>query len=318
MNRLHYLLLCLVGYTTASAQQLSLFTQYRENAEIFNPAALSANYFGFEHNVSFGATYRAQWTQFTGNPTTQTLQGSYFYKNPGSFNVLAGGHLINDQTGPTGFTGLYGRLGGVISPDPYYGGISFGLNVGIVQYRVDGSDIRLREEGDVLGGVDVNQWYPDAGVGVFAYRRLESSRSGRDLIYGGISVPQVIGLDLTFTDATGEFFTKRVQHFYGMLGLYKFLRDEDTFIEPSIWFKYVPGAPINADFNLRYQMPGNFWIGTGISTASNFHFEAGFILGEIGYDNLLRVGYGFDYSFTDFGPSAGVTHEINVSYSLDY
>ncbi len=308
----------LIGLTiNLFSQQLSLFTQYRENITILNPAAVGGQYLTNEENLTFGATHRAQWQGIDGAPTTSTLRGDYLFDGGGSVSLLTGAYLINDQTGPTGFTGLYGRVGGLISGDPSYGGISLGLNFGMVQYRVDASQIRLREEGDVIGVEDQTTLYPDVGVGVFAYTLLDGGIFDDDYLYGGISVPQVFGLDLTFTGQDGEFFTQRVQHMYAMVGLYKFLRDE-SFVEPSLWVKYAPNAPVNLDFNLRYQMAANFWIGLGAATSQTMHLEAGFILGDnLGLNNSLRIGYGYDYSFTDFGPYTGGAHELNLSFSLE-
>jgi hypothetical protein len=93
--------------------------------------------------------------------------------------------------------------------------------------------------------------------------------------------------------------------------------DNNSFIEPSVWVKYVPNAPVNVDVNLRYQLPGSLWVGTGGSTAGMLHLEAGVLLGEnLGLNNSIRIGYAYDYSFRTFGPFVGGGHEINVSYSL--
>lgn len=320
MNRLPAFLVCLfiIGITSnISSQQLSLFTQYRENQTILNPAAPGSNFLGYGQNLSFGATYRLQWQGIENSPTTAVLRGEYLYESGGSFNLLSGGYLINDQTGPTGFTGLYGRIGGVLSDDPEYGGISAGITVGAVQYRVNTSDIRLRDENDILAADDQRKIYPDVGLGIFAYKQFDGGFLSGDYVYGGISVPQVIGLDLTFKDDNGEFYTKRVQHYYAMIGLYKFFGD-DGFIEPSIWVKYAPNAPVNIDFNLRYQLAQNFWVGLGGATAKTMHVEMGLLLGEnLGFDNTLKIGYGFDYSFSTFGPYTGGSHEVNITYSLD-
>ncbi|MCP3932249.1 MAG: type IX secretion system membrane protein PorP/SprF [Bacteroidetes bacterium] len=316
MNRLLVLCIFLFAGSYLYGQQLSLFTQYREHTSIINPAAINGDYFAFEQNLSFGASYRAQWVGLANPPTTQTVRGEYFMNEGNSVNLLLGGHIINDQTGPTGFTGIYGRIGGVLSEDPEYAGLSVGMNIGLVQYRVKVEEIRLREQNDILGSDDQMQLFPDVGLGVYGYRMLESGFFNGDYLYGGVSIPQVMGLDLTFQNEDGEFYTKRIQHFYGMLGLYKFLRD-DSFLEPSIWVKYAPNTPVSLDFNLRYQMVDNFWVGTGISLSKTFHVEAGFILGEnLGLDNTIKLGYGFDYSFSSFGPAAGSTHELNLSVSL--
>ncbi len=320
MNRLPIVLVVCLLYGAVPnllAQQLSLFTQYRENQTIINPAAVGNNFLAFEQNLSFGASHRVQWQGIDASPKTSIIRGEYLYPTGGAVSLLSGGHLINDQTGPTGFTGLYGRFGGLLSDDPYYRGISVGLSFGAVQYRVNSSEIRLRQDGDVLDGQDFNQIYPDVGVGLFAYTLLDGGIFDEDYIYGGISVPQALGLDLSFQNEKGEFVTTRTQHYYAMIGLYKFFKD-DGFIEPSAWVKYVPNVPVNVDVNLRYQMAQNFWLGLGGSTAKSMHIEGGFLLGEnLGFNNTLKIGYGYDYSFSAFGPYTGGSHEINVSYSLD-
>ena len=318
MDRLPLLVVCLLLASTQTfSQQLSLFTQYRENQTIINPAAVGNDFFSFNQNLSFGLSHRTQWQGIAGAPKTSVLRGEYLYPTGGAVSLLTGGYLINDQTGPTGFTGLYGRVGGLLSDDPYYGGISVGLSFGAVQYRVDGSEIRLRQSGDVLSGQDVNQINPDVGVGVFAYTLLDGGFFNDDYLYGGLSIPQAIGLDLTFKDKNGEFSTKRVQHYYAMLGLYKFFRG-GGFLEPSVWVKYAANAPLNIDFNLRYQMAQNFWLGLGGATSKTIHLETGILVGDnLGFDNTFKIGYGFDYSFNSFGPYTGGSHEINISYSID-
>ena len=314
------LLLFIIFSTITSAitaQQLSLFTQYREQAGIINPAALHSNYLLSEgdNNLHVGLSYRSQWTELTTTPRTQVLNGSYFFDDSGAgVSFLAGGYLINDQTGPTGFTGGYLRLGGVVSDNPDYSGFAIGITAGAVQYRVDASEIDLRDANDILGTQDQSQIFPDIGVGIYYYRQLESGFLRDDYIYGGVSVPQVIGLELTFRGDEGEFFTQRLQHFYAQAGMIKYRnRDQTAFLEPSVWVKYVQGAPINVDFNLRYQVAEPFWIGTGLSTGGNLHLETGFRLGQ---EDIFNIGYGFDYSFSSFGPFVGGTHELNLAVSL--
>ena len=166
---------------------------------------------------------------------------------------------------------------------------------------------------------DQGQIFPDVGLGVFYYKLLDGGGFlDESHFYAGVSVPQVIGLDLEFENDEGKFYTKRVQHFYGNIGLYKYF--DEGYIQPSVWVKYAPNAPLNVDFNLRYQLAGNFWLGAGGSTAGAAHIEAGMVIGEnLGFDNNLKIGYGFDYSFSSFGPFAGGTHELNLSYTLgDY
>ncbi len=322
MNRLPILPCLLVLYgmlfaDCAFAQQLSLFTQYRETATLINPAAVSNDFFAYQQNFSLGASYRKQWADLPASPTTQILRGDLLFETGGSVHVLTGGFIINDQTGPTGYTGLYGRIGGVVARDPEFGGFALALTAGANQYRLNASDIRLRDDGDVLGTQDQQQLYPDVGVGIFGYVMLDARGFEGDYLYGGVSIPQVFGIDLTFRNEQGEFYVERARHYYAQLGMYKFF-DNGGFLQPSVWVKYVQHAPINVDFNLKYQVAPAFWVGAGGSSGGTIHLETGFqIGGDYGYDNTLRVGYGFDYSFSTFGPEVGGTHEIQLTYSFD-
>lgn len=303
-----------------SAQQLSLFTQYRENATVINPAAMESDFFAFGNNFSLGASYRAQWVGLSGAPRTQTLRASFVSLGGAGVNLTTGGYLINDVTGPTGFTGFYGRIGGVVGSDPEYSGLAIGISGGMVQYRIDANKVRVRDTGDPIAAQDNSQLFPDVGVGIYFYNTVGDD----NYFYTGVSVPQVFGLNLLFSDENGEFSVERIRHFYAMLGYYIFF-DNDSFVELSSWGKYVQGAPLNIDFNVRYQLPTSLWIGTGLgrgsavagSSATNFHIDAGVVLGEAaGFDSTIRFGYGFDYSFSSFGPTAGSTHEVNLTYSF--
>ncbi len=316
-QRLPIALLLLFFCSFASAQQLSLFTQYRENMTLINPAAMESDFLSMGYNLSVGANYRKQWAGISGSPTTQSLRFSYINKDLSGATFHGGAYVLNDQTGPTGYTGFYGRVGGVIGGDPEFAGLSLGVSAGFVQYRVDASQLTLRDPNDILGTMDQGQGHPDVGFGLFYYQTIDGGGLDGDMFYVGASVPQVLGFDLAFQDDNGDFAIQRVRHYYGQAGFYKFFYD-DSFLEPSLWVKYVEGAPVNVDLNLRYQLPGVLWLGVGGSSAKNFHFEAGVNIGQSsGLDNNIKIGYGFDYNFSSFGPSVGSTHEFQVAFAFD-
>lgn len=312
--RFGFLLLAIFSGSLLQAQQVPLFTQYREHASAINPAAVSSNYMAFGQNGVVGFSYRSQWMDIPNAPKTTVVHGSYFIDDLSGVNFILGGQLLNDQIGPQGFTGLYARAAGVISDDPEYGGISIGLAAGMVQYAVKANELRARDLTDILVTQNQSQFYPDVSIGIFAYQQLGGALDG-DYVYGGFSVPQVFGLDFSVTGDDGqEFLTKRTQHFYAQAGWIKYFWN-DSFIEPSVWVKYVPNAPVNVDFNLRYQFAGALWIGAGGSTAKTAHLEGGVFLGDnLGYESNLQIGYGYDYSFQSFGPFVGGSHEINLAY----
>ena len=113
------ILVCLLFSITLQlvAQQLPLFSQYQDNYLAINPAMVSRDYLLNEDNISFGLSHRNQWTDFENSPKTQLIRGEYLYEN-GSFGLMTGGYLLNDQTGPTGLTGIYGRIGAILTGRP--------------------------------------------------------------------------------------------------------------------------------------------------------------------------------------------------------
>jgi len=308
------LVLAILSGGTLFAQQLSLFTQYRENATLLNPAALESDYLTSEgdYNMTIGANYRKQWAGLENTPETQSVRFSYINNRLSGATFTAGGYVLNDQTGPTGYTGVYGRVGTVIGRNPEYAGISVGLSLGYVGYRVNVSELVVRDQGDNLIGVDQGQSHPDVGFGVYAYNYLGNDH----LFYGGVSVPQLLGFDITFQDDQGNFDVTRLRHYYGTAGWYWFT-GQNSYLEVSTWVKHVEGAPLNADISARYQLPSAPYIGMGLSTAGIFHFEAGVNVGQsYNSDTNFRIGYSFDHSFQSYGPTVGGTHELQVAVSL--
>ena len=303
--------------TVLKAQQLPLFTQYQEYYSILNPAAISTDYITKGYNMSFGGSIRRQWTNIDNNPQTQILRGNYIFQGDAA-SLNTGLHIIKDQTGPTGFTGAYLRLAGIVGNNDN-GGFSAGFNAGLAQFRLNGSQIEFADPTDALANRDYKTLYPDVGLGVFAYRRInQNGFLDGDHISAGFSVPQVFGLDLTFREHDKNFTIKRLPHYYAMFGYYRHLGD-DSFIESSVWFRYVKNVPINADIKCRYQMNSFISMGLGYSTNKSVHAEIGLLLGEnMGWDtHAIKIGYGYDMPFGTISPYFGVAHEINLSFALD-
>jgi type IX secretion system PorP/SprF family membrane protein len=298
----------------AQAQQLPLFNQYREYSGLINPGSVTTDYLTAGHERTVGLSHRRQWKNVPNEISTQLARFEWF--NP-STKLIMGGYLLRDVTGPSGQTGGYFRLGYIASPDPKQSGIGLGLQIGLSQYRVRVKDITFRDEGDVLAARDLTAAFPDVGVGIFAYTNLNSGWDG-DKIYGGISMPQTFGLDLNARDDQNKKFKMtRVSHFYGNVGMIKSLR-ENFVIEPSVWLKYVPNAPLNLDFNLRAQASELLSFGVGFGTSKVIHTELTLILGEnVGIENnRLKIGYAHDTYLNKTTALFGPSHEINFTFSF--
>lgn len=293
----------------AWAQQLPLLSQFQESAGVLNPAAVPGLYLQFEHDLQIVGTFHSQWTGFEGNPRTTQLAANVLFSDYEGVVPMAGLYVINDQIGPTGFTGAYAKLAGVISGDTYEGGLSFGLQAGFNQYKLNISELKLRDEEMVFAANNDSRVKPDVGIGVFAYKRFDNQ-----LFYAGVSAPQVLGLNLSYNSDQGNLVSQRYRHYYAQLGAQFSLRD-DQFIEPVAWLKYVPNVPLHLNTTVRYQSASALFVGVGGSSSGSAHGEIGVLLGDRSAQ-LFRIGYGFDYAFRNYGSYAGGTHELNLSYSI--
>lgn len=311
MNKTAFLsFLCLALCAPVLAQQLPLLSQLQESAGVLNPAAVPSAYLQFGHNVQVVATHHNQWAQLEGHPRTSQVAATVLFDDYEGVAPLAGAYFIHDQTGPSGFTGAYLKLAGVITGDAYEGGLSFGLQAGVSQYRLNISELVFHDEEQVFASENADKLAPDVGIGMFAYKRLDAIT-----VYGGLSAPQLLGLNVNFQGADGQIGTQRYRHYYAQLGGI-LPAGRDGYVEPVAWLRYVPGVPINVSTTVRYQSPAALFVGLGGASSGSAHGEIGVSLGDRD-DRLFRVGYGFDYAFRSYGSYAGSTHEINLSYSIN-
>jgi len=299
------------------AQQTPIFSSYRDQWAVLNPAALSNNYLLNNRTMSLSGAWHVQWWGLPQSPRTQTLAWEMVEEER---NSVFGAHIMNDQTGAIGQTGVYGRyayriqLGGRRTSQS----LLIGLNAGAVQYRANLAEIDFPDPATAPTEA-ARTIRPDVGVGVFYHYT--------DRYYAGISVPQTFGFRTTFADTEGKFSIRRIPHLYAVAGGYwstPWLGNETSFVEPSVWIKYVPHSPLNVDLNLRAQVSELVWVGTGVNVGFGvhptvaLHFETGLFLSEQVQllNSQCKIGFAFDLPVTQslrqvFGSSA----EIMVVYS---
>ena len=280
----------------ADAQQLPFLIQ---NENTFNPSFINGDFMKYDLPTQAGMRYRYQWAGVEGAPNTMN---AYFSNWNEDYNFLVGANFINDQTGPTSFTGAYGKAAyGIQAGRDVL--ISIGLTGGIVQYRINGDKLNFLEPGELNNGA-VTKIFPDFGGGATIYLNQK--------YYFGVNIPQVFGLNLDFRDAQNSVSTQRVRHYYAIAGAYLDLYD-GSFLEPSVEVRYVENIPLLISARLRYNYQETFWIGLHGTSSKAAGLDAG-LMWDTG-DNILKFGYAFTNFFQQYGPNFGSTHELGLSVS---
>lgn len=317
--KLVVVLLLLVAVGDLSAQQLPTITQYRENHSLLNPASIPLTIARSDGELSqnVGVSYRYQWLGLQDAPRTFTASYDKFWKK---YNYSIGGTILNDQTGPTSMDGAWLRYGyhWRLNRDLT---VSGGLAGGLFQYHFRASEGETRDSGDAIGESDLNSTQAQIQLGLFLIQRLNNNS---DLLYGGLSIPQLFDFDVMQSDED-ILSLEREPHYYATIGWLKELNQgsNNLFIEPSLWVKYIPNAPLQTDANIRLLMVDLFWIGGGYSisigdifSTNHIHLETGFIIGNSAWDNRqLMISYGYGRGINNYGPIFGNIHEINLSFS---
>lgn len=307
----------LLTFTPSEAQQLPLFTQFSEQQTLINPAFVGGDFILYQYAKSLGATWRTQQLDLAkGNPTTQILRGDFILKTDKRFFGLATGfQLLNDRSGPTSSTGFYGRLASFGSHDSRKSGFSVGMNAGFMRHQLSGDAISWHDAGDVVGQQRYMATTLDIGIGGFAYNSF--SENTNDVGYIGLSVPQIF---TTGTAFDGQAFSlPRVPHVYMTAGFYKFIYGQ-TFIEPSVWLRYVANTPLSIDVHLKGQLGRIVSVGVGYSSVSALTGEVGFLLGEaVGLSHsAFKIGYGFSKNLNNVNTNIFTNaHEVNLTWLLD-
>jgi type IX secretion system PorP/SprF family membrane protein len=294
MKRIIYivLLLWITDTGVAWAQQTPTFTQYMFNPFVLNPAiAGTNNYYQIRLNSRF------QWAGITDPPITNNLS---IYGPSGSKtkDMGWGGYIISDVTGPTSRTGIYGAYAYNIAVNNEIR-ISGGLALGLMQYKIDGTKIKLGEPGDdVLQESVYSKFVPDASVGLYMWATN---------FHVGFAANQLINNKLKIYDSTTGL-SKLKTHFY-LTGGYKYFIDRDWALEPTIIIKGVTPVPIQMDLNVKVLYKNMVWGALGFRTSDAISIMAGYT-----YDKKISIAYSYDIGISAIRKYNSGSHEISIGY----
>ncbi len=277
------------------AQQDPQFSQY-----MFNPLSVNPAYAGSRGVMNGALVYRQQWISFPGAPNTQALAINTPLRKG---KVGLGAELVRDQIGPKTSIGAY--LDYAYRIPLGKGKLAFGLGAGILNYRINWSDITYRDQADVYAQLaNEGHMLPDFKFGVFFNNKN---------FYTGLSVTHLNRAQY------GEFIADSLsptaqlrRHNFFTIGRAWKVGDNFT-LNPSLMVRGVVSTrivSIDLNFNVRYKEA--IWFGASFRTEGDL-----IIMAQYNISEKLKVGYSYDSTFGRMKGYHGGSHEIMIGFDLN-
>ena len=89
--------------------------------------------------------------------------------------------------------------------------------------------------------------------------------------------------------------------------------NKDIQFQPSFLLRFVPGAPLEADFNAVFMFYD--LLSLGVSYRTNASVD---ILTQIRINKQLSLGYSYEYSTNELSNFTSGSHEIMLRYQFDF
>ncbi|MBK8808127.1 MAG: type IX secretion system membrane protein PorP/SprF [Bacteroidales bacterium] len=288
-----FLILIISIKTGAFAQQSALFSQYMFNEFVINPAiAGTHDYYQIRLNN------RYQWVGIDNAPITAALS---VYGPHNSKPMGWGGYLYTDSQGPTSKMGIYGAYGyNIVLKNDL--NLSMGLNIGLIQYKIDPEKIEFLEDEDpTFIAKKYSYIKPDATVGLYLYStRLFAGFSADQLFNNKIEVEKD-------TAYTGNATFSRLKTHFTLVGGYKFNLNRDFDMEPSMLFRAVTRSPLQVEITVRTIFRKMAWLGVSFRSSDAVALMLGY-----NYKDQIYIGYSYDITYSKLRYEGGGSHEIMI------
>lgn len=269
------------------AQQDPMFTHYMFNLATVNPAAVGRGDFASVMNVN-----RYQWVGFEGAPRTHSLNADIPIK---FFNCGAGLTYVMDKIGPESTNNVYVDYA-------YHLKLTENLKLGLglkAGFRIFSASLSSLSPGatDPQFASNVNgKFTPNFGIGAFLYSKE---------FYIGLSSPKVLNHKYVDSYSGGE------KRHYFLISGYAHTINTSLIFKPSVYVKYVDGAPVSYDLTASFLLKNTFWFG--------LMYRSGDAIGaltQIQLNNRLHLGYTYDFTLSKIRTVSSGTHEFMLTYEF--
>lgn len=284
------LLLLALCSISAYAQQDPQFTQYMYNTMSVNPA-----YAGNNGHLTALLLHRSQWVGINGAPNTQVLA----VDSPLENKLGLGGIISRDALGPSSEISVDGNVSYTIQLDSANSKLSFGMKLGGRIFDVDFSK-GLTEDADVAFQNNIkSKFFPTIGAGLYY-----DTKKG----YLGFAIPNFLS-QKHYDGQEQEIAAERL-HYYFIGGKVVDLTP-DVKLKPAFFVKWVPGAPIIADFSMNALLKETFTFGLAYRWDDSFSTLLGMQINP-----NFSAGYAYDLTTSNLASYTGGSHELFIRYEF--
>jgi type IX secretion system PorP/SprF family membrane protein len=279
----------------ANAQFDQMFTQYMHNEMFINPAYAGAN-----GVMALTLLHRQQWVGFPGRPITTT------------FSINA--PLMQGKMG-VGLSYLNEKIG-ALNRNLVYATYAYRIRLNTKSYLsfglMGGAHLQFEKFNDLYNPNPDDPYFvsnipltvtPNFGFGMYY---------NTEKFYASFSIPRLLDDNLVGINGKNVRFSFKSLHYYLAVG--RMFTVNDFFkIKPNMMIKAAVNTPMEFDLNLDALLFEKFWLGLSYRSNADISFKAGVQI----FPNWL-VSYSYDYQVTRIHKYSGGSHEIMMSYLLDY
>jgi type IX secretion system PorP/SprF family membrane protein len=299
MKSIYIFSLLLLGFFQVNAQQEHQYTQFMHNKLMLNPAYAGARGVPFITGI-----YRNQWVGFEGAPKSGLVSFNtpFLTKRVGAGITLSHRSIGIERNTSVALSYSYSLIskegfslrGGLMGSARYLG-IDF----------TKAKPILLNDQS--LLNAKTNEFFANVGAGLYG--------SIEDKFYAGISVPNIIGNNISLNNTTAVLNAKEYQHIYFMTGVSLPL-SEDVFLLPAILVKYVKNAPVDADINLNLDVKKKITAGLSYRMGGDGRGDSVDLLFFLQATPLFGLGLAYDFSLSQFKDHSSGSFELLTQIDL--
>jgi len=266
---------------------------------VLNKFAINPSLAGSEDFLKAQVSKRYQFLGIEGAPNTTSLA---VHGKLESLNMGWGTMIYKDTHGAFSKVGMYGAYAYKIPLDTRTE-VSFGINLGLVDYTIDVSNLKTIQDEPLLNSNEYSFMRPDATFGA----SIKSKR-----YHAGVTIDQLFNNKIELITSTeGNSTLNRVKSHFNIMGGYIHKLSYGFDLEPTAVIRYTGHSPIQIEGTVRLVYEKTAWAGFTYRSGDAFALLVGYT-----YNNMVYFGYSYDMTYTDLRKDTFGSHEVLVGFKL--